>query len=204
MQTRQMVDIVLGLEDSSKTLITEPKSVGDYVSEEDILGFYLAQNNFSFEFKKKEDGSLVLSRVGRGETELIREADNIFQQKYDPAFKQEFTKNDKGEMVVTAYYTTHAPYSLTRAKSNWDGYDFKGLEGTYTNKETNVSLSIAHETDKNYTVLLNNQRNQGVLVTPGKLLVNNYMFEIERQDGVFSSLLLSADRISKVQFKKND
>jgi CubicO group peptidase (beta-lactamase class C family) len=202
MQTRQMADVVFNLKDNSNYIVTKPAKVGAFVDDNEILGVYLTPNNFSFEFKKKENGSMVLSRIGRGETELVREADNIFQQKYDPAFKQEFIKNDKGEMVVTAYYTSHAPYSLTRKKADWNNYDFRKINGQFVNDETNVELTIMHEGDKNYKVVLNGQESNGVLVTPNKLLVNNYVIEFEIEKNEISSFVLNSDRIKNVNFKR--
>jgi len=202
MQTRQMADVIFKLNDNAEYLITEPEVIGAFVSEQDILGVYLTPNNFSFEFKKNEDDNLVLVRIGRGETELERESDNIFRQKYDPAFKQEFTKNDKGEMVVTAYYTTHAPYSLTRTEADWSNYEYTQINGKFVNDETNVELIITHDVDKKYKVVVNGQEINGVLVTPNKLLVNNYVIVFENQKGDISSLILNSDRIKNVHFKR--
>ena len=202
MQTRQMVDVIFNLKDSAEYLVTQPEKVGSFVSEDEILGVYLTPNNFSFEFKINDSGNLVLSRIGRGETELVREADNIFHQKYDPAFKQEFTKNENGEMVVTAYYTTHAPYCLTNADSNWANYDYKSLNGTYNNQETGVELNLKYDNHKNYLVSMNGQENKGILVTPSKLLVNNYVIEFDIKYNDISTLFLSADRIENVKFKR--
>jgi len=202
MQTRQMADVVFNLKDNSEYIVTKPSKIGAFVDDDEILGVYLTPNNFSFEFNKKENGTIVLNRIGRGETELIREADNIFQQKYDPAFKQEFTRNDKGEMVVTAYYTSHAPYSLVRTKADWNNYDYNKINGTFENHETNVELTIKRDTDKNYKVILNGQENNGVLVTPNKLLVNNYVIEFESEKNDISTFILNSDRIKKVEFKR--
>ena len=202
MQTRQMADVIFNLKSNSDYTITEPEKTGSFVDDDEILGVYLTPNNFSFEFKKKENGTIVLNRIGRGETELERESDNIFRQKYDPAFKQEFTKNDKGEMVVTAYHTSHAPYNLTRAKANWNNYDYNKINGTFENFETGVVLSIQFDTDKNYKITLSGQEAQGVLVTPNKLLVNNYVIEFSAENDAISSFNLSSDRIKKVRFKR--
>ncbi|GAA0871858.1 hypothetical protein GCM10009117_10040 [Gangjinia marincola] len=201
-QTRQMIDVVLDLESTSATYETEPNKIGNYISEEEILGTYLTPNNFSFEFKEKEDGSLILDRIGRGEVELEREAANIFRQKYDPAFKQEFTKNEQGEMMVTAYYTTHAPYNLTRTDTNWDTYDFSLLNGTYKNTETDVTLTIRYDEEQEYTVNRDGKEYKGRLVTLTKLLVNNYVIEFDIEDKVISTLFLSANRIERVRFER--
>ena len=199
MQTRQMVDVLLGIENAPATYRTEPKAGGSYVSEEDVMGVYLAPSNFSFEFRKNDEGAFVLNRVGRGDVELERESDNVFRQKYDPAFKQAFYRNDDGDMVVTAYYTTHAPYSLTRPDNDWTDYRYEALEGTYTNPETGVTWSIAHDADKRYTITTNNRENPGTLVTPTKMLVSGYAIEFGPEP---SSFVLSGDRIQRVRFDR--
>lgn len=202
MQTRQMVDVVYSLDNVSSSFLTEPEKTGELVAEDEIIGTYLTENNFSFEFKRTDDGRFVLNRIGRGDVELVREADNIFHQKYDPAFKQEFKRNQQGEMVVTAYYTSHAPYSLVRANSNWNEYNYQSLNGSFVNNETGTELIIKYDSQRNYKVLLNGQENNGTLVTPSKLLVNNYVIEFSNDDSPITTFTLSADRIQNVRFEK--
>ena len=200
-QTRQLVDVLLELPAQAADLVTEPRAVGEYVSEEDILGTYLTPSNYSFELLKDDNGVLQLNRIGRGYVELEREADNIFHQKYDPAFKQEFTVNDMGEMVVTAYYTTHAPYSLTRANVDWADYDFTLLEGVYLNRETGVTFNIEHEADKRYRVTRSgSQASTGQLVAPHKLLVDNYVIEAAEPTVKPMSIRVSYERVRDLEF----
>lgn len=201
MQTRQMADVIFNLNDDSDYWVTKPEETGPFVSEDEVLGIYLTPNNFSFEFKKNDNGNLVLNRIGRGEVELVREADNVFQQKYDPTFKLAFHQKENAEMVVTAYHASHAPYSLTRPNSDWENYNYEALNGTYTNAETDVDLVLEYGTNKSYKVFLNGQEYQGFLVTPTKLLVNNYAIAFTIDNGLVSSLFLSTDRIRNVQFK---
>ena len=204
MQTRQMADVVFDLKEDAKYFITRPEEVGLYVSEDEVLGTYSTADNFTFEFVKKEDGKLYLKRIGRSDNELIREADNIFYQKFNPDFKQEFTKNTQGEMKVTAYYTNHSPYTLTREKSNWTDYNYQALNGRYENAETNTSVEIRHSTDKDYQVSIGNQENAGLLITPTKLLVNNYVFEFVKGANLIESMSLDADRIKNVKFARQE
>ncbi len=130
----------------------------------------------------------------------MREADNIFHQWNDPAFKQEFRRNDKGEMEVTVYYTTHAPYTLTRGNVDWSGFDYKSLNGRFTNGETGVSLNIRHLTGKQYRVITGAKETTGLLVSPTRLLVDFYHFEIKPGKNETDTLLLNGDRIRKVRF----
>jgi hypothetical protein len=51
-------------------------------------------------------------------------------------------------MLVTAYYTSQAPYSLIRSENDWKNYDYKKLTGKYTQQETDVETSIAYKSDK--------------------------------------------------------
>lgn len=197
MQTRQMADLFLFTGKSTASYLTQPAAVGKYVSETDITGTYLTDNNFSFQFSI-DKGVLYLKRVGRNDIVLEREADNIFHQKNDPAFKQEFTLNEKGEMKVTAYYTTHAPYSLTRPVVNWNGFDENVWTGVFVNDETGVELSIEKTADKNYRLLMRDNRYNCILVTPVKLLAGNYSLQLADKDTV----LLDGERVKKIVFRR--
>ena len=202
MQTRQMADVVFELEDDEKYLVTKPSKVGTFVGEDEILGTYMTPNNMTFEFIKKSDGKLYLKRIGRNDVELIRESDNIFNQKFDPDFKQEFTKNDLGEMEVTAYYINHSPYTLTRKESDWKNYNYQSLNGKFKNSETDVVVEINYLSNKDYKVMIGEQENSGLLITPNKLLVNNYVFEFENKSNSIKSILLNADRIRGIKFER--
>ncbi|MEI7669870.1 MAG: hypothetical protein WCJ33_07290, partial [Pseudomonadota bacterium] len=181
-QTRQMADVVFNLKTDAAYLVTKPAKAGSFVSEEDMIGTYQTDNNFTFQFEKR-DSILYLKRLGRNEVQLEREADNILHQTYDPDFKQEFKKNEKGEMTVTAYYTSHSPYTLTKAVSNWTGYNYQALNGKFINSETNVTIDIKFAGDKYYDVKVvgSQDSTKGLLISPTKLLVDNYVFDIENK-----------------------
>jgi Beta-lactamase len=200
MQTRQMADIVFERQEDAKYLITKPLSIGKFVSEDEILGIYLTENDFAFQFAK-QDGKLFLKRIGRNDVELEREADNVFHQKYDPAFKQEFTKNSKGEMQITAYYINHSPYTLTKATADWRGFDFNSLNGKFLNSETNTLLEISYKNDQTYEVKTANQdSSKGILITSAKLLVDNYSINFDKTDSNIQHLYLNGERIKRVRF----
>ena len=140
-----------------------------------------------------------MKRVGRNDVELEREADNIFRQKFDPAFKQEFTTNSQGELTVTAYYVNHAPYSLSKLKTIEKGFDFNQFDGEYVNDETDTKLIIKHLNDTNYEVTFpNKQASSGLLVSNSKMLVNSYSLEFQN-----NTILLNGDRIKKVKYVRN-
>lgn len=197
MQTRQMADVLLSMGGNTVSFLTKPAAPGKYISEPDITGIYLTDNNFSFQFSI-EKGNLLLKRSGRNDIVLEREADNIFHQKNDPAFKQEFTLTDKGEMKVTAYYTTHAPYSLTRPAVNWNDFQDSIWTGVFVNDETGVELSIEKTGEKNYRLLMSDNRYNGMLATPVKLLAGNYTLQLSDKHTV----LLDGERIKKIIFRR--
>lgn len=195
-QTRQMADVVLNLKSNATYLVTKPTKIGNFVSEEDMIGLYQTDDNFTFQFEKR-DSIMYLKRFGRNDVKLEREADNILHQTYDPDFKQEFKKNEKGEMTVTAYYTSHSPYTLTKHIYDWKGFNFQVLNGKFINSETNVSVEIKFISDKSYEVKIGDKNStKGLLISPTKLLVDNYVFDIDNN----STLFLSSDRIQRVKF----
>jgi CubicO group peptidase (beta-lactamase class C family) len=199
-QTRQMADVVFNLKNNGAYVVTKPTHIGSFVSEEDMIGIYLTDNNFTFQFEKRE-GTLYLKRNGRNDVKLEREADNILHQTYDPDFKQEFKRNEKGEMTVTAYYTSHSPYTLTKANSNWKGDNYQALNGKFINQETNVTIEIGFVSDANYDIKVGSQDSaKGLLISPNKLLVDNYVLDFENKPGPIQTLFLSADRIQQIKF----
>ena len=195
-QTRQMADVLFGLPNSASFWLTKPAAEGPMVKDEEIIGTYLTEDNFAFQFEQRE-GKLYLKRVGRNDVLLEREGANIFHQAYDPAFKQEFLKNTNGELTVTAYYSSHAPYTLTKMNANFDGFDFASLTGKYRNSETDVVISMQYSGGKNYAIQNGTDSTKGLLVTPTKMLVDNYVLEFK--DGM---ILLGGDRIQGVVFKR--
>jgi hypothetical protein len=135
-------------------------------------------------------------RVGRSDVELEREADNIFHQKSDPAFKQEFTTNSKGEKQITAYYINHSPYSLTKVNQVLKGYDFKSINGDYVNSETNTILSLIYIDGMSYRIKLGKSyKTIGMLVSYTKMLVDSYSLELRNGE-----LFLNGERMKEVKY----
>ena len=196
-QTRQMADVLFELKSEETYLVTKPTSIGKYVREDEILGTYLTESDFAFIFEKI-DNALFLKRAGRNDVELEREADNIFHQKFDSAFKQAFTTNSKGEMQVTAYYTNHAPYSLTKVNQILKGFDFKSINGEYVNSETNTTLRVKYMDGMNYKIRLGKKyKTKGLLVSATKMLVDSYSLEIRN-----GALFLNGERIKQVKYNR--
>lgn len=200
-QTRQMVDIVFDLKSDNEYYVSKPRQPGPYIDEHEILGRYLTADNFSFQFVNDEN-RLLLKRLGRNDVELVRESDNIFNQKNDPDFKQEFLKNVEGELQVTVYYTNHSPYTLKKVSNNWNGFDFKSLEGDYFNHETGITISVHHKNESDYEIILpNGYKTSGWVVSRNKMLVDFYTVEFDNS-GTTKRLYVSGDRIKRVTFQK--
>lgn len=196
-QTRQMADVIFDLKSEGTYFVTKPTSIGKYVREEEILGTYLTESDFAFTFEKI-DSKIFLKRVGRNDVEIVREDDNIFHQKFDPEFKQEFTTNSKGEMQVTAYYINHSPYSLMKVNQIESGYNFKSINGDYVNSETKSMLSINYLDGMSYEVTFRNDyKTKGLLVSNNKMLFDFYTLEIQN-----GQLLLNGERIKKVKYMR--
>lgn len=201
MQTRQMADVLFDLQKDENFLITKPASVGNFISDDEVVGTYLTENDFAFQFEKREN-KLFLKRIGRNDVELEREANNIFHQKYDTLFKQEFNKNLKGELQVTAYYINHSPYSLTKVNDNMSLNEFSQRKGKYYNQETNTTIEITSANNKSFDVKIgSNQSTKALLISSSKILVNNYSisFDSNRTDVLY----LNGERIKKVKFIKS-
>lgn len=203
LQTLKTADVLLGKESPTKSIRLTPEKIGNYVSIDDVLGHYKI-NNTIMQFVERE-GDLYLLRSGRNDMKLIRESDNVFQQWNDAPFKQEFFKNEKGEMQVTFYYTATEPFTLTRIESDFSSFDFASLNGTYLNKETSVSFSVVHKSDETYLVENGDKEMKAFLLTPNELIINDYGYRIsinKNSDNMVSDLFLTSGRIQNVRFSK--
>lgn len=100
-------------------------------------------------------------------------------------------------MQVTAYYTNHSPYTLTKSSEIDRSFDFKGLDGTYQNGETDVWLTLKHLDNANYEVIFGDSTKEGLLISLSKMLVGSYVFEFKE-----NVLFLSGGRIKNVRFVK--
>lgn len=201
-QTRQAADVLLEIKDQPRRFATTPKTSGPYVSNDDVAGVFQNEDNFTFTFEKR-DTSVFLLRSGRNDTRLVRESTNIFHQWNDSDFKQEFAVNAKGDLQVTAYYTSHAPYTLTRAYADWTNFNHQALIGDFENTETATVFTITLLTGNAYEVTLHNEKRPATLVTPEKLMFDNYSLDVMRDSqGNVAALLLSGGRIKNVKFSK--
>ncbi len=200
-QTRQMVDVVFDLKSDKEYLVTKPKETGPFIGDSELIGTYLTNDNFAFQFVNIEN-KIYLKRIGRNDVELVRESENIFNQKYDSDFKQEFRRNQNGELEVTAYYINHSPYTLKKVANNWDNFDFKSIDGDYFNPEINVTVSVRYKNDSNFDVTIGNDyKTTGFLVSKTKMLVDFYTIDFA-QNGMTNEFYLSGDRIKNLTFKK--
>nr|MCU0322292.1 beta-lactamase family protein [Chitinophagaceae bacterium] len=199
-QTRQMADVLFDLQTNENYLITKPASVGNFISDDEVVGTYLTENDFAFQFEKK-DRSIFLRRIGRNDVELEREANNIFHQKYDTLFKQEFNKNLKGELQVTGYYINHSPYSLTKVNNKMLLNEFSQRKGKYYNQETNTTIEITSADNKVFDVQIgSNQPTKALLISANKILVNNYSISFDSTST--DVLYLNGERIKNIKYIK--
>lgn len=197
-QTRELADAFFGSAPDLVSWRTTPEKTGDYIEVASVLGTYLTESDFWFKFVEKK-GTLFLLRAGRNDIELEREGPNLFHQKYDPAFKQEFTKGNDGLLTVTAYYTDHAPYSLKKVEANFSGFRDSAPSGKFVNSETDSRLSIALTEGRSYKVTIGGNKMEGMLVAPDKLVVGSY--SLHTADG-WRSVLLNGERIAAVVFTR--
>lgn len=205
-QTLLMVDIVLDIPLKEKNVFKlVPEKAGPYVTIKDITGIYQTKNGYIFEFVDR-DGDLFLLRSGRNDMKLVREANNIFQQWNDAPFKQEFIKNEKGTMQITAYYTNTEPFTLTRIESDFSNFDFTSLNGAFINPETNVSFNIKYDTNKTYKIKSGKLKMKAILITPSELLINDYDYRLKihpnGKENV-QEMFLTSGRIQNVRFIKH-
>lgn len=201
--TAQAISKVLfGGESHTQKYITQPVEVGSRVEIEDLVGTYQNENGFSFRFVNRVN-ELFLLRNGRNDTKLVRESANIFHQWNDPAFKQEFKVNSNNVMQVTAYYTTHAPYTLTKIEADFEEYDFKKLEGNFANSETDATLDIRYFGNQEFKVTISGREFTAQLLKPSLLKVGNYSIHIDEKTNYIEEILLDGDRIKKVTFRRD-
>jgi CubicO group peptidase (beta-lactamase class C family) len=200
MYARQVADVLLGFAAVSPSRQKQPIPNREYYTMEDLSGTYLNPDGFYFRFEKR-DTSLFLVRYGRNDTRLIRESGNIFHQWNDPAFRQEFKKETDGSQTVTAYHTSHDPYTLTKPSVDWTGVNTKWLQGAFENDETGVRIRITLLGDRRYQLIRGIDTSQALLVSPELLLADPYQFSWEsHQQQPVREIFLQSERMRGVRF----
>ncbi|MCH2194328.1 serine hydrolase domain-containing protein [Kordia sp.] len=200
MQTLQMADVLLDKTTTKETFPIVPAKIGAKVSNEDILGIYRAKSGYIMKFEQRE-GNIYMIRSGRNDIKLLREADNIFYQWNDAAFKQEFTRNEDGIMQITAYYPSVKPFTLTKIESDLSTFDFTALNGSFQNSETNVSFTIKNIEKENYEIIMGEDTMKGLLLTENEMLVDGYNLFFEKDNnGNIHEILVTSGRIHNVRF----
>jgi CubicO group peptidase (beta-lactamase class C family) len=197
-QNQKTADILLKAPNTTPAFVTQPPPDSTSIAEEELIGIYQNASGFTFRFVRKTDG-IYLVRNGRNDVRLERESGSVYRQIFDPAFKQAFKRNGDGTLTVTAYYTTHAPYTLTKVEADFSQFDPQQLNGEYVNTETAVTMVIAHTTGDTFSVTIAGDDNKGFMITPWKMMVNQYQI-IWNDDK--TECYLQGDRIRQVRFKK--
>lgn len=202
-QTLNSANILLKLDQEDSSIQLIPDEIGPYVDIQDILGVYEI-NGFIWEFVER-DGDLYLMRAGRNDTKLVREADNVFQQWNDAPFKQEFTKNEAGEMQVSAYYPRTPNFTLTRKNIDFSEFEFSSIDGAYVNDETGVKFSIKHSEKLYYDVVSGDNNMKATLLSKDELVINDYSYRIKigkSTSGEVKELFLTFNRNQNMRFNR--
>ncbi|OYW20337.1 MAG: hypothetical protein B7Z54_01445, partial [Sphingobacteriales bacterium 12-47-4] len=180
--------------------LTRPVNEGKPALEKEIFGFYTDGDRFYFQFIQK-DSALFLRRHGRNDVKLERESSNIFHQVNDPAFKQEFNLSQNGKWEVTAYYTSHAPYTLVREALPGPAYDFSKWNGQFKNGELDLEMKIKYQGNLTYSIILSgNDTTTGILLAPDRLLFDGYLLKRMSIGKRRTDLMLFGNRIRAVRF----
>ncbi|MCZ4222927.1 serine hydrolase domain-containing protein [Pedobacter rhodius] len=202
MQSREVAAVLLKIKPEKPDYLIKPPGIGSFINIADIPGSYQTENGYTFRFELR-DSVLFLIRSGRNDIRLERESANVFHQWNDTAFKQEFKLNSKKEMEITAYYTSHAPYTLKRANSDWSGFDFNKLNGSFLNKETGSVISFRYQNNKTYEVKIAGDAESCELITPENLIANGYAIQILKdKNGYLNEIQLNGNRIKNVRFNR--
>ncbi|SHG73838.1 serine hydrolase domain-containing protein [Winogradskyella jejuensis] len=202
-QTLNSANVLMNLKADSEDIRLTPEKVGPYVSIKDVVGVYEI-NGYIWELEER-NGDLYLLRSGRNDMKLIREADNIFQQWNDAPFKQEFTKNEKGEMQVSAYYPNTPNFTMTRKDIDLKGFDYKAINGSFLNEETGVSFSVKYDAGLNYEITNGENKMKAIILSRDELVINDYDYRIrveKNKDNLVSDIFLTSGRIQNVRFSR--
>lgn len=185
-----VADILLEQAFTKPRFLKEPETVAEEIPLEELLGTYRNDNGFYFRFVSR-NGKVFLERHERNPVEIELERGNVYHEIADEAFKQEFTRHEEGKLQVTAYYRSHAPYTLTRAESNWENYDYRGLNGSFRNDEVGLELSVRYQDNGKYLVEIFGDKLKGTLLSPDEMKVQNMKLTAVRNEaGVVNELRL--------------
>lgn len=200
--SRDLAKVILGAKAASQSFLTQPEKVGKAIPVKDLLGIYTNSRGFYFQFVERED-QLFLERFGRSAVELELEEGNIYHQKFDPAFKQVFTYDEQGNLAVSAYYTSHAPYTLKKIKADWSEFDPALVEGEFYSPELDRSYKLEYTGAKNYKIKTKNGKLEGRLLSPDLLYVGSYTAALQRDGkGKVQALSISGDRLRDLVYKR--
>lgn len=198
-QTRQLLDYFLGASVSRQDAERpQPIASSGSFAEKELAGLYLTEAGFSFEFLQQPTG-FYLRRYGRNDVLLERVSGQLWRQQYDTSFQLAFTKRNTGDLQVTAYHPSHAPYSLV--KNNYSGlknaYQFWGA---YNNSETGVQLQVIQSDKESFQVIngSDTSRVQYISDTTGLAGEDQYTLKVEK--GKVKEIFLNRQRLRKIRF----
>jgi hypothetical protein len=108
-------------------------------------------------------------------------------------------------MQVTAYYPKTPTFTLTRKNIDFSGFDYKAIDGTYLNSETNVSFAIQHTAGLAYEVTNGDTKMKAILLSKDEMVINDYGYRIKigkKENTKVGDLLLTSGRIQNVRFSR--
>lgn len=199
----RVADVMLGLTDRDRpTFPAAPRRpAGPTLSQTEILGTYQIGTGGFFRFVERND-TLYLERSGRPAVPLECESGPVFHEIADPAFQQYFDRDLLGRLRVTAYYPTHAPYTLTRLDLDWTGYEEAALGGSYRNAELGIELTLAPQGERRYAIDWSGRQRAGEWFTPDLLLVDGgyRLSPVRDATGRVTGLRLATERSRGIEF----
>ena len=180
-----------------------PGLVTDQLDESDLPGTYALENNFYFRIVQNGD-SWQLERPNRDPITIEKEEGDLFHEVGDPAFKQHFALNDEGEQTLTAYYPSHAPYTLTKLEAFPANFQAQQWSGKYRNVELGLIVQLVYEEEHIFKLIFRGakrQKRSGQLISPTRMRAEGYGVEFLDVDGQ-QQLLLTNNRARGVQFDR--
>jgi CubicO group peptidase (beta-lactamase class C family) len=198
-QTRQLLDYLLS-EGATKQAIavSKPAYSNNSFTEKELIGLYLTDNFFSFEFLQKEN-DFYLRRYGRNDVLLDRVSGQLWRQRYDSSFQLEFTRNKTGTFQVTAYHPTHTPYTLV--KNSFPGLKMPyTFSGTYSNKETGVQWKVIKSSRQSFQLVMGTDTTSVRFISATTGLAGEDQLRLRIANGKVKEIFLNRQRLRNIRF----
>lgn len=202
--SRQCADVLLGVESKAGApfQLQPAATPSTSLTPQEIMGTYQTERGYFMKIVEGKKG-LMLERAGRDAIQLQAEANNLYNEVSDEAFKQFFTYDPDKGYQLTVFYPTHAPYTLTKVATDWTEVDYSALNGSYLNTETDVECTLKHDKGDQYTVRINGEKVSAQLFTPETLMIGRYRARVEQDENKeVAALVIGTNRIRNVRFER--